>query len=66
MNDEQHNALENELWDDDGRETKRIFHVNCGGRVTWIKGDEHGCFKCGKQPIPAEEMEFPDEEHTSG
>jgi hypothetical protein len=61
VNDEQANRPEEELWDDAGT-TKRIIHKNCGGRVTWIKGEEHGCFKCGKVPVPVEEMEFPDEE----
>jgi hypothetical protein len=66
MNDEQYPGPENELWDDDSSVTKRIFHKNCGGRVTWIKGEEHGCFKCGLTPVPAEEMEFPDEEDSHG
>ena len=58
MNDE---SPEQELWDDDAKATKKIFHKDCNGRVTWIKGEEHGCFKCGKI-VPPEEMEFQEEE----
>jgi hypothetical protein len=53
--------LEDELWDDAGKETKPIKHTPrggvCGGRVFWISGEEHRCIKCGKK-VEAEDMEF--------
>ncbi len=51
---------ENELWDDESKETKKIFHTHCGGRVYWIQGDEHRCIKCGKE-IPTEDMDMEEE-----
>jgi hypothetical protein len=49
-------TIENELWDDESKETKPIYHDEpCGGRTYWIKGEEHRCIKCGKV-VPPEEM----------
>jgi hypothetical protein len=50
-------TLENELWDDDSKETKPIFHLKCNGRVYWIKDMEHRCIKCGEM-VPPEQMEL--------
>jgi len=51
---------EEELWDDKGKQTKPIKHAKCGGRVYWIKGEEHRCIKCLKA-VDADEMLFEEE-----
>lgn len=44
--------LEQELWDDAGKETPPIFHEGCGGRVYWIWDQEFRCLKCCAQVEP--------------
>lgn len=52
--------LENELWDDESKETKPIYHRQDGGRVFWIQGEEFRCIKCG-ECVPTEDMDMEEE-----
>jgi hypothetical protein len=47
-------SIEDELWDDSGSVSSPAYHVDCGGRVYWVSGDEWRCLKCCAKVNPEE------------